>query len=57
MSHSDKNTAKSDKKQLKKQSDLAFDVIFDDKLYSEGVTLLSSSQNRLIKTIRENNEK
>lgn len=37
------------------QSDLTFDIIFDDKLDSTGVKLLSE-QKRLIRTIKEDNE-
>lgn len=39
-------------KQPRPQSNLVFDTIFDDKLDSTGITLLSE-QNRLIKTLKD----
>jgi Na+-transporting NADH:ubiquinone oxidoreductase subunit NqrF len=43
---------------LKNQdSNFAFDVILNDKLDYTGATLLSKSQNRLLKTLKDNNEK
>jgi hypothetical protein len=38
-------------------SNFTFDLILNDKLEYTGATLLSKSQNRLIKTLKDNNEK
>jgi hypothetical protein len=39
------------------EPNLALDIVFDDKLDSTAVTLLSNSQNKLIKTLKDENEK
>lgn len=41
----------------KKDPDLLIGIVFDDKFDNTGVNLLSDSQNKLLKTLKDSNEK
>lgn len=45
------------KKSSKKEPDLLIGLVLDDKFDSTGIKLLSNSQDRLLKTLKDNNEK
>lgn len=45
------------KKRSKKDPDFLLGIVLDDKFDSTGVKLLSDSQNKLLKTLKDSNEK
>ena len=52
-----KNRYQEEKRNSKKESNLAMSIALDDKFNSSEVTLLSNIQNKLVKTLKGKNEK